>query len=92
MAEGKLRAAILVVSDTAAQDPSSDKAGAALTATFAAEGSSNWETPVTKIVPDNVLDIQLAIRNWSDGEEQFNLIITTGGTGFAVKDNTPEVC
>ncbi|KAJ9198582.1 hypothetical protein DTO164E3_5053 [Paecilomyces variotii] len=90
MAEGKLKAAILIVSDTAAQDPSSDKAGAALTATFAAEGSSNWETPVTKIVPDNVLDIQLAIRNWSDGEEQFNLIITTGGTGFAVKDNTPE--
>ncbi|GAD91772.1 hypothetical protein ATEG_02421 [Paecilomyces variotii No. 5] len=91
MAENKLlKAAILIVSDTAAQDPSSDKAGAALAATLAAEGSSNWETPATKIVPDNVLDIQLAIRNWSDGEQFFNLIITTGGTGFAVKDNTPE--
>jgi len=89
MTDGKLKPAILIISDTASQDPSSDKAGAALTATFAAEGS--WEDPVTKIVPDNVLDIQRTICNWTDGEEFFNLIVTTGGTGFAVKDNTPEV-
>ncbi|KAL2222153.1 MoaB/Mog domain-containing protein [Thermoascus aurantiacus ATCC 26904] len=88
MTDGKLKPAILIISDTASQDPSSDKAGAALTATFAAEGS--WEDPVTKIVPDNVLDIQRTICNWTDGEEFFNLIVTTGGTGFAVKDNTPE--
>lgn len=92
MADGKLRAAILVVSDTASQDPSTDKVGDTLTASFTAEGSNSWDPPVIKIVPDNVLDIQRTICNWTDGPDWFNLVLISGGTGFAVKDNTPEVC
>lgn len=92
MSGSKLRAAILIVSDTASRDAATDKAGPALTAVFAAEGRSNtWEAPVVKIVPDDVLEIQRAICQWADGEEYFNLVITSGGTGFAIKDNTPEV-
>jgi gephyrin len=93
MSGSNLKAAVLVISDTASSDPSSDKAGPALTAVFTEERSNNaWETPVVKIVPDNVLDIQRAICQWTDGEDYFNLVVTSGGTGFAIKDNTPEVC
>ncbi|KAI9930302.1 hypothetical protein MW887_011053 [Aspergillus wentii] len=90
MAENSLRPAILIVSDTAFQDPSSDRTVDTLTNSFTVEGSSSWEYPTTKIVPDNVLDIQRVICSWTDGPDWFNLIIISGGTGFAVKDNTPE--
>jgi predicted ATP-grasp superfamily ATP-dependent carboligase len=43
------------------------------------------------IVPDDVQRIQRHILQWTDAEDYFNLIITTGGTGFAQKDHTPEV-
>lgn len=88
MVDASLKPAILIVSDMASQDPSSDKTVDVLLSSFAA---STWEPPVTKIVPDNVLDIQRTICNWTDGPDWFNLILVSGGTGFAVKDNTPEV-
>lgn len=40
------------------------------------------------IVPDEVELIAAKLREWSD--EQFNLILTTGGTGLAPRDVTPE--
>lgn len=95
-----LRPAILIVSDTAFADPSTDKAGVALTETFSADGAGRWEEPIIEIVKDDVLEIQRAVRSWSDGEHQastssphsgpINLIVTTGGTGFARRDFTPE--
>jgi gephyrin len=91
MAEHKLKAAILVVSDTASQDPSTDRVADTLTTLFSAEGSTTWDQPTTKIVADNVLDIQRSVCDWSDGPNWVNLILLSGGTGFAVKDNTPEV-
>ncbi|KAI9036361.1 bifunctional molybdopterin adenylyltransferase MobB/molybdopterin molybdotransferase MoeA family protein [Aspergillus affinis] len=90
MADTRLKPAILIVSDTASQDPSTDRVADTLTSLFSSEGSSSWENPVTKIVPDNVLEIQRAICNWADGPDWVNLILVSGGTGFAVKDNTPE--
>jgi gephyrin len=92
MADTKLSAAILIISDTASRDPSTDKAGNALTETFASDGGDKWDVPQIKIVPDDVLEIQRSICQWADREDFFNLVVTTGGTGFAVKDNTPEVC
>jgi hypothetical protein len=91
MGDASLRPAILVISDTAAKDPSTDKAGNLLTDTFAVDGGDRWHSPFVKIVPDSIIEIQRTIQQWSDGEDYFNLIITTGGTGFAVKDVTPEV-
>ncbi|KAJ5747057.1 uncharacterized protein N7511_008753 [Penicillium nucicola] len=84
----KLRAAILIVSDTASANPASDKVVDALTPIFAAEGK--WEPPAFRIVPDNVGQIQQCIREWADGTDWYNLILLSGGTGFAIKDNTPE--
>ena len=90
MEKPKLKAAILIVSDTAFQDPSTDKAGDILSDVFANEGNGQWTVLDRKIVPDDVLRIQKEVGLSCDGEEPVNLVITTGGTGFAVKDNTPE--
>lgn len=92
MSQAKLRAAILVVSTTAAADPSADSSGDVLKQVFADDGAGQWEVIETKIVGDVVLDIQRTITSWTDREDDsVNLIVSTGGTGFAVYDNTPEV-
>lgn len=89
--DGSLRAAILIVSTTAAQDPSADAAGDVLKTVFSAEGDGKWFVQSTQIVSDDVLAIQKQVLAWTDGLEAPNLIITTGGTGFAISDSTPEV-
>lgn len=90
MTNPKLRASILIVSDTAHQDPSTDKAGAVLEDAFTRDGGDQWSVEDKCIVPDAVLSIQRKIAEWSDGEKFMNLIVTTGGTGFATRDLTPE--
>jgi gephyrin len=93
MSEGgsKLKAAILIVSDTASKDASTDKCIPILTDVFGTVGDNQWEVTETSIVPDDVLAIQKSIRGWTDSHEPVNLIVTSGGTGFATKDVTPEV-
>jgi gephyrin len=88
----RLKAAILIVSETASQDPSTDKCIPILKDVFGNLGNDQWDVSTTDIVPDNALTIQKTIRNWTDGAEPVNLIVTSGGTGFATKDVTPEVC
>jgi gephyrin len=88
----QLKAGILIVSDTASADSSTDKAGPVLKETFNTTGGEQWVVVETKIIPDNVLEIQRFIQRWTDGDDALNCIVTSGGTGFAVKDNTPEVC
>lgn len=86
-----LRAAILIISDTASANPSTDKAGDVLTEVFASEGDGQWDVSDRQILPDDVLAIQRQVTLWTDaGTNSANLIVTTGGTGFATKDNTPE--
>ena len=87
----KLRAAILIVSETASQDPSTDKCIPVLKDVFGNLGNDQWDVAETEIVPDSVLAIQKTIRRWTDGAEPINLILSSGGTGFATKDVTPEV-
>lgn len=91
MTHNTLRPAILIVSDTASENPSTDKSINALSSLLTAEGQTTWDQPTTKIVPDNALEIQRAVCDWTDGPDWFNLILLSGGTGFAVRDNTPEV-
>ncbi|KAI0100916.1 molybdenum cofactor synthesis domain-containing protein [Nemania sp. FL0031] len=91
MAEGTLKVALLIVSTTAAKDPSTDASQAALGSVLEKEGGGKWELIDTKIVPDVVVQIQRQIMLWADvAAESVNLIVTTGGTGFATADNTPE--
>ncbi|KJX94675.1 molybdenum cofactor biosynthesis protein [Zymoseptoria brevis] len=86
----RLRAAIIIVSETASNDASTDKGIPALRATFAESRGDQWTADDTQIVRDDVLEIQRAITQRTDGKDPVNLIVTSGGTGFAQKDVTPE--
>ena len=91
MAASKLKAAILIVSDTAFRDPSTDKAGNILEEVFTSEGSDAWTVDCSDIVPDDTNTIRDYVTQLCDNDDNFvNLVVTTGGTGFAVKDHTPE--
>ncbi|KIH89357.1 gephyrin [Sporothrix brasiliensis 5110] len=87
-----LQAAILVVSTTAARDPSTDAAIPALTSVL--EESGQWTVAETQIVTDEAAAIRKQIQAWTDVDESresfISLVVTTGGTGFAVSDITPE--
>jgi molybdopterin adenylyltransferase len=41
------------------------------------------------VIPDEPEQIETTLREWSDGKH-LNLILTTGGTGLAPRDVTPE--
>ncbi|KIW00428.1 uncharacterized protein PV09_07958 [Verruconis gallopava] len=87
----KLRAAILIISDTASKDASTDRTASALQSVFTSSGNDQWVIAETKIIPDDVLVIQRSVMDWTDNSESgVNLVVTSGGTGFAVKDLTPE--
>ncbi|MGH9694451.1 MAG: MogA/MoaB family molybdenum cofactor biosynthesis protein, partial [Bryobacteraceae bacterium] len=77
---------ILTVSDSAASASREDLSGPALRARCEALG---WQVVGQGIVPDDVDRIQQRLVAWSDGKES-RLILTTGGTGVAVRDITPE--
>ncbi|KAK4204916.1 putative Gephyrin [Triangularia verruculosa] len=89
-----LRAAILVVSTTAAKDPTTDAAEATLRSVFEQDGGNQWTVAETQIVSDDLAEIQRQIALWTEpvdtGKDAINLVVTTGGTGFAVADRTPE--
>src|SRR3954469_1203518 len=76
---------IITISDRASRGQYDDLGGPALKK--AAEGYG-WKVVAESLVPDEKRDIQRAIR------EQINqgceLVLTTGGTGVALRDVTPE--
>lgn len=90
-----LTAAILVVSTTAAAEISTDTSSGKLRLLLEDSkdhaGHSRWKVASVRIVPDDVAQIQKQISQWTDGPDAPQLIVTTGGTGFAVSDSTPEV-
>ena len=81
-----LRVAILTVSDRASRGERPDRSGPALVEAITARG---WEVVNTTIVPDDSAVIQAYLRSWCENG-LVHLILTTGGTGFAPRDITPE--
>jgi len=79
-----LRIAVLTVSDTRTQE--TDKSGALLAERLTSAGH---ELAGKAIVPDNVDAIRAQVRTWT-GDDSVDVIISTGGTGFAPRDVTPE--
>jgi len=76
---------IITVSDRAAEGVYEDLGGPALVKKCRELG---WEIQSEAIVPDEVERIQTTIRSFS--AQGCRLILTTGGTGIAVRDRTPE--
>jgi len=79
-----LRIAVLTISDT--RDEESDRSGALLAERLTAAGH---ELAGKAIVRDEIEEIRRAVKGWVE-DERVDLIITTGGTGFAPRDVTPE--
>ena len=79
-----LRIAILTVSDTRSDE--TDKSGALLADRVTRAGH---EFAGKMIVADDVEAIQSQVRTWTDNP-LVDVIISTGGTGFAPRDVTPE--
>src|SRR6476646_5210426 len=79
-----LRIAVLTVSDT--RDEETDKSGALLAERLTAAGH---ELVGKAIVADEVEAIRAQVRRWAEDAE-VDVILSTGGTGFAPRDVTPE--
>jgi gephyrin len=75
------------VSDTAANDPQTDKSGPLLRSIV--EQTDGFEILATEVVPDSNVDITEILSLWV--KTDVDLILTTGGTGFGQRDITPEV-
>jgi gephyrin len=85
------RVALLIISDTASRDASTDKVIPTLIQTFSEFPGKNWSIRKSKIVPDDFEQIQAVVSKWAEREEGVDLICTSGGTGFGARDWTPEV-
>ena len=82
------RIGILTVSDRASQGVYEDRGGPAIRDWLARALSSPWEA-VARIIPDEQAEIEDALCELAD-VQQCSLIVTTGGTGPALRDVTPE--
>lgn len=88
MSNNVARIGILTVSDRASRGEYEDKGGPAIHAWLTRVLISKWEA-VAKVIPDEQPQIEAALRELSD-VEGCSLIVTTGGTGPALRDVTPE--
>jgi molybdopterin adenylyltransferase len=81
-----MRVAILTVSDGCARGERKDESGARIVAWCSSRG---FEVAAREVVPDETSAIVPLLLTWSD-ELDVELVLTTGGTGFAPRDVTPE--
>ena len=79
-------AAVLTVSDRSAQGLRKDESGPEVVRLLEEAG---YQVVWTGVVPDEQKEIQAALCRLAD-EERTALVVTTGGTGFAPRDVTPE--
>jgi molybdopterin adenylyltransferase len=78
-----VKAAVLTVSDGVARGERQDESGAILEELLSGEGYD----VVRRVVPDERSEVAEAIEELTDDVE---LVLTTGGTGVAARDVTPE--
>jgi molybdenum cofactor synthesis domain-containing protein len=81
-----LRFGILTVSDRSSRGERADLGGPALADFVTSRG---WLASARDIVPDDRARIAAALRTWC-ARGDIDVILTTGGTGFAPRDVTPE--
>jgi molybdopterin adenylyltransferase len=81
-----IRFGILTLSDRSARGERADSSGPALAHLIQAE---NWSVAKQALLPDDESSIRNTLIEWADSGE-LDVILTTGGTGFAPRDVTPE--
>lgn len=81
-----IRFGILTLSDRSARGERADASGPALADLIRAE---SWSVAEQAILPDDESAIRSKLMEWADSG-RFDVILTTGGTGFALRDVTPE--
>ncbi len=84
----KARIGIVTVSDRASRGEYQDLGGPAIHDYLTGVLTSDWQ-PVTRIISDDQDVIEATLRELCD-DERCCLVITTGGTGPAKRDVTPE--
>ncbi len=81
----QILAGIITISDRASRGQYEDLGGPALKA---AAGRNGWQVVAERLVPDERAEIQRAVREQI--AQGCHLVLTTGGTGVALRDVTPE--
>lgn len=81
-----MRFGVLTISDRSWRGERPDLSGPALAEAIRAQG---WQVLETAILPDEREVIAAKLVEWADSAH-FDVILTTGGTGFAPRDVTPE--
>ncbi|XP_051578735.1 gephyrin isoform X2 [Myxocyprinus asiaticus] len=85
----QIRVGILTVSDSCFRNLAEDRSGVNLKDLVHDPSLLGGIISSYKIVPDEIDEIKETLVDWCD-EKELNLILTTGGTGFAPRDVTPE--
>ncbi len=82
-----IRVGVLTISDRATRGEAEDRSGPAIMEIVQA----NLEAEIVRqeLIPDERPIIEEILRRWCDAVE-VDLVLTTGGTGFAPRDVTPE--
>ena len=81
-----MRFGILTISDRSSRGERPDLSGPVLMESVRAQG---WQIINSAIVPDSIDIIREKLVEWADSGD-LDVILTTGGTGFAPRDVTPE--
>ena len=81
-----MRIGILTVSDRSARGERPDLSGPAIEELISERG---WSVNRVEIIPDELPLLIDTLATWADSGE-FDIILTTGGTGFGPRDITPE--
>ncbi|XP_039598205.1 gephyrin isoform X8 [Polypterus senegalus] len=85
----QIRVGVLTVSDSCFRNLAEDRSGLNLKDLVHDPSLLGGTIAAYKIVPDEIDEIKETLVDWCD-EKELNLILTTGGTGFAPRDVTPE--
>jgi molybdopterin adenylyltransferase len=82
----QIHAVVITASDACSRGEREDKSGELLVELLTALGA---HIVAKEILPDDLEPLADKLRTYADRGD-VNLIVTTGGTGFAFRDNTPE--
>jgi molybdenum cofactor synthesis domain-containing protein len=83
-----MKVAVLTISDRCSIGAATDASGPALESLCVQQLKA--QVVARACVPDEPAEIQRQLREWCDADDAPDLILSTGGTGLAPRDQTPE--